>query len=152
MIAILLSYTVTSREFVCTNSVSVSANYWKKKIECSQRSNPLWTLDMVQQGNRNPNRSHHQTRAQRKRVAAEKEEQRRECALTFEKSRSKRYKACSDVVPVTGLEPVRCRQRWILSPLRLPIPSHRRGWLTYYIAWRRQIQGEICTFTALTAC
>ena len=29
------------------------------------------------------------------------------------------------MVPVTGLEPVRCRQRWILSPLRLPIPSHR---------------------------
>ena len=28
------------------------------------------------------------------------------------------------LVPVTGLEPVRCRQRWILSPLRLPIPSH----------------------------
>ena len=31
------------------------------------------------------------------------------------------------LVPVTGLEPVRCRQRWILSPLRLPIPSHRHG-------------------------
>ena len=82
---------------------------------------------LVQLSNSNPNSSHRQTRAQRKRVAAEKEEQRRECALTFEKSRSKRYKACSDVVPVTGLEPVRCRQRWILSPLRLPIPSHRRG-------------------------
>ena len=27
---------------------------------------------------------------------------------------------------MTGLEPVRCRQRWILSPLRLPIPSHRQ--------------------------
>ena len=32
---------------------------------------------------------------------------------------------CFLMVPVTGLEPVRCRQRWILSPLRLPIPSHR---------------------------
>ena len=32
----------------------------------------------------------------------------------------------SELVPVTGLEPVRCRQRWILSPLRLPIPSHRQ--------------------------
>ena len=31
------------------------------------------------------------------------------------------------LVPVTGLEPVRCRQRWILSPLRLPIPSHRHN-------------------------
>lgn len=30
------------------------------------------------------------------------------------------------LVPVTGLEPVRYRYRWILSPLRLPIPSHRR--------------------------
>ena len=59
---------------------------------------------MVQISNSNPNRSHHQTRARRKRVAAEKEEQRSECALTFEKSRSKRYKACSDVVPVTGLD------------------------------------------------
>ena len=29
------------------------------------------------------------------------------------------------VVPVTGLEPVRCRQRWILSPLRLPF--HHTG-------------------------
>ena len=28
------------------------------------------------------------------------------------------------LVPVAGLEPARCRHRWILSPLRLPIPSH----------------------------
>ena len=54
-----------------------------------------------------------------------KEEQRHERALTFKKSRSKRYRACSDVVPVAGLEPARHRWRWILSPLRLPIPSHR---------------------------
>ena len=46
-----------------------------------------------------PNRSP----AQRVRFGAE--EQRRERALTFEKSRSKRYKACSDVVRVTGFEP-----------------------------------------------
>ena len=38
----------------------------------------------------------------------------------------------SDMVPVTGLEPVRCRQRWILSPLRLPIPSHRPVCLSLY--------------------
>ena len=38
-----------------------------------------------------------------------------------------------DMVPVTGLEPVRCRQRWILSPLRLPIPTHRQV-LNYYSA------------------
>ena len=36
-----------------------------------------------------------------------KEEQRHERALTFEKSRSKRYKACSDLVRATGLEPAR---------------------------------------------
>ena len=31
----------------------------------------------------------------------------------------------SRLVPVAGLEPARYRYRWILSPLRLPIPSHR---------------------------
>ena len=31
----------------------------------------------------------------------------------------------SDLVPVAGLEPARCRQRWILSPLRLPF--HHTG-------------------------
>lgn len=28
------------------------------------------------------------------------------------------------MVPVTGLEPVRCCHHWILSPVRLPIPPH----------------------------
>ena len=37
------------------------------------------------------------------------------------------------LVPVTGLEPVRCRQRWILSPIRLPIPSHRQKQVEYSI-------------------
>ena len=31
-----------------------------------------------------------------------------------------------DVVPVVGLEPTRCCHQRILSPSRLPIPSHRR--------------------------
>ena len=31
-----------------------------------------------------------------------------------------------DLVPVVGLEPTRCRQRRILNPLRLPLPSHRQ--------------------------
>ena len=31
------------------------------------------------------------------------------------------------MVPVAGLEPARYRYRWILSPLRLPIPSHRQN-------------------------
>ncbi len=35
------------------------------------------------------------------------------------------------LVPVAGLEPARYRYRWILSPLRLPIPSHRRVMLFY---------------------
>ena len=39
-----------------------------------------------------------------KRLRFGKEEQRRECASTFEKSRSKRYKACSDVVTQRRLE------------------------------------------------
>ena len=45
------------------------------------------------------------------------------------------------LVPVTGLEPVRCRQRWILSPLRLPIPSQRQSGLCYYTAapWKLQV-------------
>ena len=38
------------------------------------------------------------------------------------------------MVPVIGLEPIRCRQRWILSPLRLPF--HHTGlcaYIVYYI-------------------
>ena len=47
------------------------------------------------------------------------------------------------LVPVAGVEPARCRHRRILNPVRLPIPSHRRGWLSYYIARRNQLQGRI---------
>ena len=36
------------------------------------------------------------------------------------------------LVPVTGLEPVRCRQRWILSPLRLPFHHTGRYWDIIY--------------------
>ena len=46
-----------------------------------------------------------QTGAQRQRVRFGKEEQRRKRALTFEKSRSKRYAACSDVADEVGFEP-----------------------------------------------
>ena len=31
------------------------------------------------------------------------------------------------LVPVAGVEPAPCRQDWILSPARLPIPSHRQN-------------------------
>ena len=37
------------------------------------------------------------------------------------------------MVPVAGLEPARYRYRWILSPLRLPIPSHRHKLLNHSI-------------------
>ena len=98
-------------------------------------------LFWVQLRNINPNRYYPQTRAQRQRVASEKEEQRSECALTFEKSRSKRYRACSDVVPLTGLEPVRsCLQR-ILSPRCLPF--HHNGTYSQYTITnspRRQVR------------
>ena len=32
----------------------------------------------------------------------------------------------SFLVPVAGVEPARCHHQWILSPPRLPIPTHRR--------------------------
>ena len=35
-------------------------------------------------------------------------------------------KAMLFLVPVIGVEPIRYRYHWILSPARLPIPSHRR--------------------------
>ena len=38
--------------------------------------------------------------------------------------------ACSDVVPVAGLEPARINRR-ILSAVRLPIPPHRRSILNF---------------------
>ena len=44
-------------------------------------------------------------RSPAKRVRFGEEEQRHERALTFKKSRSKRYRACSDVVEVGGVEP-----------------------------------------------
>ena len=39
--------------------------------------------------------------------------------------------ASSDVVPVVGLEPTRCRHRRILNPLRLPF--HHTGTLSFSI-------------------
>ncbi len=37
------------------------------------------------------------------------------------------------LVPVIGVEPIRYRYHWILSPARLPIPSHRR-WTLFIIS------------------
>ncbi len=45
------------------------------------------------------------------------------------------------LVPVTGLEPVRCRQRWILSPLRLPF-HHTGTYAMHYISSFRKYQEE----------
>ena len=56
-----------------------------------------------------------------------------------------RWGCGSFLVPVAGLEPARCRQRWILSPLRLPIPSHRHAG-SNYIAFPPKMQGERCAY------
>ena len=50
------------------------------------------------------------------------------------------------LVPVTGVEPVRCRQRWILSPLRLPIPSHRQVRMVLYTIAGTLARGKSATF------
>ena len=59
--------------------------FFREKQNCREAAPP----------NRNPAR----------RVRFGKEEQRRECALTNKTSRSKRYKACSDVAQREGFEP-----------------------------------------------
>ena len=41
------------------------------------------------------------------------------------------------LVPVVGVEPTRYRYHWILSPARLPIPSHRREQGYYNIRKRK---------------
>ena len=53
------------------------------------------------------------------------------------------------LVPVAGLEPARCRHRWILSPLRLPIPSHRQVLEHYSISFLKY-QVESLLFFLLT--
>ena len=47
------------------------------------------------------------------------------------KSNPQRLAPLGGLVPVTGVEPVRYRYHRILSPARLPIPSHRH--ITLYI-------------------
>ena len=37
-----------------------------------------------------------------------------------------------------GVEPIRCHHQWILSPSRLPIPTHRRGTGSVYnTLWKK---------------
>ena len=49
--------------------------------------------------------------------------------MIYKKKKEKAKAFSFFLVPVTGLEPVRCRQRWILSPLRLPF--HHTGRCVY---------------------
>ena len=50
----------------------------------------------------------------------------------LQKSRSKRSGACSDLVLVTGIEPVRVLPHGILSPGRLPVPPHQHAGFSVY--------------------
>ena len=48
-----------------------------------------------------------------------------------------------DLVPVTGLEPVRCRQRRILSPLRLPFHHTGQYDLTSIVHFSGKSKGKV---------
>ena len=45
---------------------------------------------------------------------------------SIKKSRKPSKIKAFGMVPVAGVEPAPCCQDWILSPARLPIPSHRQ--------------------------
>ena len=45
------------------------------------------------------------------------------------------------MVPVAGVEPARCRHRGILSPVRLPVPSHRR--VQYIIQYSKRFVKDL---------
>ena len=49
---------------------------------------------------------------------------------------TERSALCPDVVPVAGIEPARHCWQWILSPPRLPVPTHRHSELIIYQARR----------------
>ncbi len=53
-----------------------------------------------------------------------------------------------DMVPVVGVEPTRCCHHRILSPARLPIPSHRRN-DGHYIIIRGKNQERAANFEDL---
>ena len=55
------------------------------------------------------------------------------CLKDVRVSKPLKFWASTVLVPVTGVEPVRYRYHWILSPARLPIPSHRQISLIHYI-------------------
>ena len=60
-----------------------------------------------------------------------------------------RIQGLLQLVPVTGLEPVRCCHRGILSPLRLPISPHRRvsidfEYYTVIMGYCQGFSGNFC--------
>ena len=95
------------------------------KVRHQKRGNPVRISPfLVHRGNPNPNPFLYQTRAQRQRVAAEKEKQGHRSMWRC-LCRHMTSWPCFDVVPVVGLEPTRCRHQRILSPSRLPF--HHTG-------------------------
>ncbi len=60
-------------------------------------------------------------------TSREKKEKRKEKSEKNKKKRQSSAENCRFfLVPVAGVEPARYRYHWILSPARLPIPSHRQ--------------------------
>ncbi len=51
------------------------------------------------------------------------------------------------MVPVAGVEPARCCHRWILNPVRLPIPSHRQVYFHEIASktkpWKSEVDLEV---------
>ena len=82
------------------------------------------------------------------RVAVGKEEQRNERALTFEKSRSKRYAACSDVAAGEGFEPSQTESESVVLPLHNPAirPRSRRD-ECYYSKSSENVKRYFQTFS-----
>ena len=63
------------------------------------------------------------------------------CILSKTKTPSRTFCVRDGVVPVVGVEPTRCCHQRILSPSRLPIPTHRQFILPlYYITLFKECQ------------
>ena len=101
------------------------ADHFAPKARHQKRGNPNRISPfLVHLANPNPNPFLYQTRAQRQRVAAEKEKQGHRSMWRC-LCRHMTSWPCFDVVPVTGLEPVRGCPQGILSPWCLPF--HHTG-------------------------
>ena len=82
-------------------SAEPERSQWQEFLSWSQQVSSIFPECLDPKPNCNP--------AERLRFG--EEEQRNECALSFEKSRSKRYAACSDVVEEGGFEPPKPKQQ-----------------------------------------